>query len=177
MVELKLSRLSDGQRACLRMVFQHMSSKDIARELKISPHTVDQRIRIAMGHLGASSRVEAAKLLALHETAAGYQPLIYQPPDIVAAGRNSETNQALECGERSEGLTYSKAKEAEAGSNRVVAAEAPYQRNRWPFPLIEGEPNRLAPTERLGWIVIIAIGSALAFGMILAGMDALSRLV
>lgn len=177
MAEAGLSRLSEGQRACLRMVFQHMSSKDIARELKISPHTVDQRIRIAMGHLGASSRVDAAKLLTLHESAAGYQPLIYQPPDIVAASENAETDGALGCGERSDGLTYSTAKEAEAGSNRVVAAEAPYQRNRWPFPLVEGETNRLAPIERLGWIVIIAIGSALAFGMILAGMDALSRLV
>ena len=85
MAELGLSRLSDGQRACLRMVLQHMSSKDIARELKISPHTVDQRIRIAMGHLGATSRVEAAKLLAAHENTDPYQSFIYQPPDIVDA--------------------------------------------------------------------------------------------
>jgi len=82
MAELGLSRLSEGQRACLRMVYQHMSSKDIARELNISPHTVDQRLRIAMGHLGATSRVEAAKLLVMHETEAGYQPPVYQTPDI-----------------------------------------------------------------------------------------------
>lgn len=177
MAELGLSRLSEGQRACLRMVYQHMSSKDIARELNISPHTVDQRLRIAMGHLGASSRVEAAKLLVMHEAAAGYQPPVYQTPDIAAASENPKTGDALGRGERSEGLTYSTAEVADAGSNRVIAAAAPYQRNRWPFPLVEGERNRLALTERLGWIVVIAIGSALAFGMILAGMDALSRLV
>ena len=47
----------------------------------------------------------------------------------------------------------------------------------WPFPLAEGDVNTLTVTERLGWIVVIAIGSALAFGMILAGLDALSRLI
>jgi len=177
MVELGLSRLSEGQRACLRMVFQHMSSKDIARALKISPHTVDQRIRIAMGHLGATSRIDAAKLLARHEGSPAYQPLVYQPSDIVAADQNPETESALRCRERSDGLTYSTVDEAEERSTSRVQAEAPYQRNRWPFPIVEGEINTLAPAERLGWVIIIAIGSALAFGMILAGMDALSRLI
>jgi hypothetical protein len=159
------------------MVLQHMSSKDIARELKISPHTVDQRIRIAMGHLGATSRVEAAKLLAAHENTDPYQSFIYQPPDIVDAAPIPDTEDALRCGEQSDGLTYSTAATAEARSTDLVEAVAPYQRDRWPFPIVEGQVNTLAPTERLGWIVIIAIGSALAFGMILAGMDALSRLV
>ena len=60
--------LSEGQRICLRMVQLQMTSKEIARELGISSHTVDQRIRFAMRTLGAGSRTEAALILASVET-------------------------------------------------------------------------------------------------------------
>lgn len=62
--------LSEGQRACLRMVQLQMTSKEIARHLGISSHTVDQRIRFAMRTLGSSSRNEAAMALAILEGAA-----------------------------------------------------------------------------------------------------------
>lgn len=78
----RLARVTEGQRACLRLVLQHKSSKDIARSLGISPHTVDQRVRLAMKALGAASRVEAARILAAAENGEGYQRLIYQAPDI-----------------------------------------------------------------------------------------------
>ena len=74
-----VERLTEGQRQCLRMVLRHMSSKEIARELGISSHTVDQRLRIAMHTLGTASRVEAAKLLAAREQAGPYQSSVYQP--------------------------------------------------------------------------------------------------
>ncbi|MEA3014799.1 MAG: hypothetical protein QOD42_3344 [Sphingomonadales bacterium] len=78
----RLARVNEAQCACLRLVLQHKSSKDIARALGISPHTVDQRIRLAMKALGAPSRVEAARILAAAEQGDGYQSLIYQAPDI-----------------------------------------------------------------------------------------------
>jgi DNA-binding CsgD family transcriptional regulator len=78
----RLARVNEGQRACLRLVLQHQSSKDIARALGISPHTVDQRIRFAMKSLGVANRVEAARLLAAAEAGTAYQPLIHQSPDI-----------------------------------------------------------------------------------------------
>ncbi|HMJ93089.1 MAG TPA: helix-turn-helix transcriptional regulator [Allosphingosinicella sp.] len=74
--------MTEGQRDCLRMVLQHKSSKEIARDLGISPHTVDQRLKQAMRHLGASSRVEAAKRLAALEGQDEYQSLACQAPDI-----------------------------------------------------------------------------------------------
>lgn len=67
------------------MVLRHMSSKDIARALSISPHTVDQRIRHAMKTLGVANRVEAARLVEACEAEGEYQSLIYQPPDIDSA--------------------------------------------------------------------------------------------
>ncbi|MGI8610813.1 MAG: sigma factor-like helix-turn-helix DNA-binding protein, partial [Sphingomicrobium sp.] len=48
----RVARLSAGQLDCLRLVDQHLSSKEIAAELHISPHTVDQRIRGSLQILG-----------------------------------------------------------------------------------------------------------------------------
>lgn len=88
--EANLLALTDGQRDCLRLVYNHMKSKDIARILGVSPHTVDQRLRIAMRTLGVTSRIEAARLLVQEESGGEttpdmYQPLIYQAPDIAGA--------------------------------------------------------------------------------------------
>jgi hypothetical protein len=158
------------------MVYLHMSSKEIARELKISPHTVDQRIRLALQHLGVTTRIEAAKLLAAHENIAGYQPATYQAPYLATELVSSDGDCALECGEQSLHFPQNKVMQAEPSMFPVDLA-LPVMRNKWPFPLREGERNELSIAERLGWILAIAIGSALAFGMILAGMDALSHLV
>ena len=86
MDEPALAKVTEGQRACLRMVLQHKSSKEIGRALGISSHTVDQRLKQAMKHLGASSRVEAARRLAALEDGPEYQSLACQPPDIEAGG-------------------------------------------------------------------------------------------
>ena len=47
----------------------------------------------------------------------------------------------------------------------------------WPLPMYAGERNDLSLIYRLGWIFAIAVIAALAFGMILAGLDALARLI
>jgi DNA-binding CsgD family transcriptional regulator len=100
----EFARVNEGQRACLRLVLEHKSSKEIARELGISSHTVDQRLKQAMKHLGAGSRVEAAKRLAALDAAGGYQSLACQTPDIEAgAGRPplSATREAAHSAPRS----------------------------------------------------------------------------
>src|SRR4051812_28194337 len=77
----RAAALPEHHRLCLRKVLEHKSSKEIAIELGISPHTVDQRIKMAMQTLGVGNRVAAARLLAEHEGSA-YQPLVYQSEDI-----------------------------------------------------------------------------------------------
>src|SRR5262245_9546754 len=59
-----VARLSHGQIECLLLVDQHHNSKEIAVQLGISPHTVDQRIRGALDKLGVERRGEAARLVA-----------------------------------------------------------------------------------------------------------------
>lgn len=55
-----LGGLTDKQRQVLDLLIQHKTSKEIARRLSISPHTVDQRIQFAKDKLGARTRSEAA---------------------------------------------------------------------------------------------------------------------
>lgn len=94
----RIAGLSEGQRVCLRMVLRQMSSKEIARALGISRHTVDQRLRLAMRTLAAPNRIEAARALATHEGT--YQPSVYQPPhlDRAPAGRPAAAPATTEAG-------------------------------------------------------------------------------
>jgi DNA-binding CsgD family transcriptional regulator len=85
--EDRVARLSEGQRQCLILVDQHLSSKEIALRLGISPHTVDQRMRQSLQILGVDKRGEAARLVAMSMRSgdeAAYQRLIHQPPYIDA---------------------------------------------------------------------------------------------
>lgn len=59
--------LSEGQKACLRLVAQGMSSKEIAKALDLTPQTVDTYVKASMARLGASNRREAARMLAESE--------------------------------------------------------------------------------------------------------------
>jgi DNA-binding CsgD family transcriptional regulator len=56
-------RLTDGQIACLSLVAQNLTSKEIAVRLGISPHTVDQRVRKALRKLDTPNRRHAARLI------------------------------------------------------------------------------------------------------------------
>ncbi|WP_164468270.1 helix-turn-helix domain-containing protein [Caulobacter vibrioides] len=56
-----LDRLTERERECLRLVDRHMSSKEIARELGLSKHTVDWHLDKARRRLGAVDRYDAAR--------------------------------------------------------------------------------------------------------------------
>lgn len=62
--ERLLESITERQREVLDRVVEHRTSKEIARELGISPNTVDQRINAVRRRLGASDRAEVARLYA-----------------------------------------------------------------------------------------------------------------
>lgn len=107
----RLDRLTDQQRACLRMVYLHMTSKEIAPRLGIEPGSVDQHIKAAMRILGVGERRAAARMfaeyesgrekgevaeLALHEDQADFEgapalpPRSLQPPLPIWGGKPSD---------------------------------------------------------------------------------------
>ena len=59
-ISAALASLTPKQREVMDLLIQHKTSKEIARELGISPHTVDQRVQFAKDKLGVESRSEAA---------------------------------------------------------------------------------------------------------------------
>lgn len=169
----RLDKLTEGQRTCLRMVFMHMSSKDIARELGISPHTVDQRVKAAMQTLGVDTRVEAARILAFHEGGGTYQPLVYQSPDIAEPPPAEPIPVLVDHGE-TDGCSGLAMREDQA----VFDGAFRHSRSSMTLPLPVGgaTPDDLKPWQRLGWAVAIMFGVVLTFGVFVTGLEALSRL-
>lgn len=70
--------LTEGQKACLRLVDDHLTSKEIARILGISPFTVDQRLDAARRKLKAATRKDAAKIFASLEKPGLSEPFVYE---------------------------------------------------------------------------------------------------
>lgn len=87
----RVARLTAGQRACLDLVDDHATSKEIARELGISRHTVDARLRGAIQVLGVTSRREAAIIYRAAMQAQAYQPFAYQSPRVVPGGQADDS--------------------------------------------------------------------------------------
>src|SRR6187551_240318 len=80
----RVERLTDKQRECLRMVYRHMETKEIARVLGLSPDGVTQRIKAAMKTLGVDRRRDAALILAEAEGLAPYPRQVYPSRDIAS---------------------------------------------------------------------------------------------
>lgn len=201
----ELALLTEGQRDCLRLVYNHMTSKDIARILGVSPHTVDMRLRTAMKTLAVGSRIEAARLLVQDEAGGevmpdAYQPLIYHPPEIESQADSSILGSSASSGagdlahhdhqarfspvvdpngsgpprssfasgslDTEHSTIWAGALATDPGVGaRPMAGSVPW-----------GKKNDLSIGARLGWIVLIAIGSSLAFGSILGAIAALKTL-
>jgi DNA-binding CsgD family transcriptional regulator len=139
----RLSRLTDKQRECLRLVYAHMSSKEIAQQLGVEPGTVDQYVKAAMRILGVSERRAAARMLAEHEGATAAAPAAIRLQDEQAA----------------------------------FDATPPEREPVLPLPLEGLRPTHVGWGKRLLWIVLIAIGIALAFLILIAAAEAFTRLI
>jgi DNA-binding CsgD family transcriptional regulator len=76
-----LSRLTEREKVCLRQWLQHKSAKEIAADLGISHHAVEKRLKMARTKLGATSSLEAARMLGAVE---GYGQTVARSPDLVS---------------------------------------------------------------------------------------------
>ena len=168
----RVTRLSGGQLDCLRLVDQHLNSKEIAAELGISPHTVDQRVRQSLSILGVERRAQAARIVSQYS--GPYQRLIHQPP-YIEHGRSTEHPEATV----SHQIRHAD-RAGEAGTPGFLTEQRPA--SFWPplqppFATRSNPRNEMSVGQRLFWIAAIAIGSALSAGMYLAGLESLARLL
>ncbi len=76
--------LTEGQMACLRLVAQHHTSKEIARKLGISRYTVDQRLDAARRKLNAKGRKDAARMFVALEAQSISEPFVYETPALAS---------------------------------------------------------------------------------------------
>ncbi|HKX92865.1 MAG TPA: helix-turn-helix transcriptional regulator [Sphingomicrobium sp.] len=168
----RVARLSQGQLDCLRLVNEHLSSKEIAHELNISPHTVDQRIRGALHILGVERRSQAARIVAKYS--GPYQRLIHQSPHIEPSVLSGHPEAAV----RSQIRHADRAgKAGGAGFRTEQRAVAFVPSLPLPFATRSNPRNEMSVGQRLFWIVMIAIGAAFSAGMYLAGLESLARLL
>jgi DNA-binding CsgD family transcriptional regulator len=168
----RVARLTAGQLACLLLVDQHRSSKEIAAELKISSHTVDQRVRQALQTLGVERRAQAARIVAQYSDP--YQRLIHQSPYIEPDGPSGHPEAAI-------GNQIRHADRAGgAGEAGFLTEQRPASFRpslHPPFATRSNPRNEMSVGQRLFWVAAIAIGAAFSAGMYLAGLESLARLL
>lgn len=195
----RVARLTAGQRECLYLVNDHATSKEIARQLGISRHTVDARLRGAIQTLGVSSRREAAIIYRAAMQAEGYQPFAYQSPRIVTGAGEADSPAHDEAGDQHEsgdGDGLGEPVDAAPGPVHLLASAPPREAVgaivsdsavwtalpagelavRRPFLRLWGGANDLSPAQRLGGILVVTILAMLAFGVFLTGIEALTLL-
>jgi len=171
-IALRVAKLTPAQLDCLRLVDQHLSSKEIAAELGISPHTVDQRIRQSLAILGVERRAQAARIVSQYS--GPYQRLIHQSPYIPARPEHGHPEAAV-----SHQIRHAD-RAGEAGGAGFLTEQRPasfWPSLQPPFATRSNPRNEMSVGQRLFWIVMIAIGAAFSAGMYLAGLESLARLL
>jgi DNA-binding CsgD family transcriptional regulator len=171
-IAMRVGRLSKGQLDCLKLVDRHLSSKEIAAELGISPHTVDQRIRQALAILGVERRAQAARIVSSYATP--YQRLIHQSPYIEPQFPTEHPEDAV-----SHQIRHAD-RAGESGEAGFLTEQRPGSFRsslQPPFATRRNPRNEMSVGQRLFWIAAIAIGAAFSAGMYLAGLESLARLL
>lgn len=180
MGESSVSRLSEAQRACLRLVMQGYEAKEIARQLNITPHAVVERLRAARRIVNAQSSREAARLLAAHEQDATYNrigdnPLGIVPtpplPPIMPSSNGSTGSAGAQPETQPEALRIQ-----EEQAPYMFAPATPRMVFPLPFPTREHQRNDLTIVQTLVLVVGLTIALAVAGIASIALVDQLTHL-
>ena len=164
--------LTERERQCLRLVFDRLRPKEIGRELGISHHTVNGHLQQAMRKLGATSSLEAARLvhaadrLAAPEKIAGYPFGVEFPP----VSSNLSPSQL--------GADQDRVRDGAFGERWATGAfplAGRFPRARWPLPAAGENRNDLTLAERLFWIVAGILAVAIIAFMAAASVESLQR--
>ncbi|MBX7482794.1 helix-turn-helix domain-containing protein [Qipengyuania qiaonensis] len=151
------SPLTGRQKECLLLLKGGLSSKQIARELNISPRTVDQHIAVALENLGVKNRLEAISRLheidRLDPSAAADVAL-----PRVATGSVTEFS-------------------APDRTNRSVELDSLTPASLPLLPPIGGSSNTASVRDRISWIVRLATFCSMLTCLVLLSILGLSEIV
>lgn len=178
----KIEKLKEPQKQCLRLVANLMSSKQIARSLEISHHTVDQRLKRAQSILGVSSRAEAARLLTSYESETENESL-----DICQTLVNQSSGLPKYRYARKEGALIDEPSpsigsgEAEFRDAQAFVFDKPVQNPKRSTLLsalfdVDRE-NQLSIGTRMVLMIIIMVTGLVAFALLVNLAEGMSRLV
>jgi DNA-binding CsgD family transcriptional regulator len=171
-----ISKLSEAQKECLRLVHLGYEGKEIAKKLGLSPHAVIERLRAARRTLGVGSSREAARILIFHEGPMAYNRHVDMPLGIVSApAPGANLHPSIERG-GSAGVSK--------GCVRIREDQAPYSSGDenfpvpipWPFPVRGRKRNDLTASQTLVVTLALTIGVAIAALVAIAIVDQLSKL-
>jgi DNA-binding CsgD family transcriptional regulator len=173
------STLRNIHKECLRLAAQHYSSKEIARMLGISKHTVDQRLRHATQQLGASSRFDAARRFVELEgrdlPSDMCDQMIYDAADISRLPANG--SYGLSGNERDQLPDRSVSKLQDAPSAFSLGNPSSLEALLHPVVSVGKESSpTLGLRAKIVLVVGIAFVSLLAFGAAVAALEVLSRI-
>jgi DNA-binding CsgD family transcriptional regulator len=168
----RISRLTEQQRACLRYVYAHLTSKEIAPLMGIEPGSVDQHIKAAMKTLGVGDRRTAARIFAEHESREDAPPLAYPSPHPQSPTDPYNFVPPIVSGWQPHESAGGSMREEQAFFRVATPVGSP----TFQLPLGSSKPGDLNWATRLMWIAVIAIGVALAFGALVSAIEALGRL-
>lgn len=90
------TELTDVQVRCLRLVAQGYTSKEIAKQLGLTPMTVDQYLHRAKKVVGAPDRRSAARIVSEQQPAASFKPFELKAPTV--AGQAPDMTPSVEPG-------------------------------------------------------------------------------
>jgi DNA-binding CsgD family transcriptional regulator len=141
-----VDRLTERQKACLRLVAQGYTSKEIGRKLDLAPSTVDNHILTATQTISATNRGEAGRFLLSAET------------------RQNLPRESLALAEPAISGAFSPS--ASRHGEKQIADFF------WPMPPIGGQRNDLDATERtyrIFQISAVAFGTVTGLAVLIAG--------
>jgi DNA-binding CsgD family transcriptional regulator len=142
-----VSRLTERQKDCLRLVASGYTSKEIGRQLGLSPSTVDNHILSATQAMGASSRAEAGRQLIALEAR---QKLPREPEDLVKPAKSQLLPTSVE-----------------------EPTLAVFDRKIWSLPPLGGYENNLdgaTRTIRMVQVAAVGFGTIMSLAVLIAGV-------
>ena len=174
-----INLLTSGQVDVLQLVSQYKSSKEIGRELGISHHTVDQRIKRIQAILNVRSRSEAARVFVAAKSLGNpndvWGDLVHQSSELshqhfpsILVSSPGEWNPA-----------------GDGGNTELREAQAQYfagdfqrsEKPSWFSVLFEASrSNELTPTARTAVIALIMFISLMGLSALIGLAEGMSRI-